>query len=263
MNKPPLINSSIQTLENIVTVLKAGTWEWNLQTGTVAVNRFWYDMLGYEDAEPEMTMQTWQDMIHPDDLETVMSAVKMHLDGNSDAYEVEFRLKHSNGEWVWIKSSGRIMEYDSNRDPLYFCGVHIDITDKKKARDEILAANELFRFLFSNSGDAIVLLKGSKIMDCNPRSLTFFDSSDREMVVGKSFLDVSPAEQPDGSESRSRFEASLQKAETGNPQWFAWQCQTMNEEAVDCEVCLKKLTSNPEGYVVALLQEGSDGEKNE
>ncbi|NEX12814.1 MAG: histidine kinase [Prosthecochloris sp.] len=257
MNKPPLINSSIQTLENVITVLKAGTWEWNIQTGIVTVNRFWYDMLGYEAAEPEMTMQTWQDMIHPDDLETVMSAAKMHLDGNSNVYEVEFRLKHCNGQWVWIRSNGRIMEYDGNRDPLYFCGVHIDITEKKTVQKELRAANELFRFLFSNSSDAIVLLKGAEIMDCNPRALTFFDCSDRNLIVGKSLLDLSPAKQPDGSESLVRFKTSLQKAETGKPQWFAWQCQTENKVPVECEVCLKKLTSNPEGYIVALLQDAS------
>ncbi|MCW8814623.1 MAG: PAS domain-containing protein [Chlorobium sp.] len=235
--------------------MKAGTWEWNLQTGSVTVNRFWYDMLGYEDAEPEMTMQAWQDMIHSDDLETVMSAVKKHLDGNSKVYEVEFRLKHRNGQWVWIKSSGRIMEYDGNRDPLYFCGVHIEITEKKTVQAELRAANELFRFLFSNSGDAILLLKGRTIIDCNSRALTRFECPDRNRITGKSLLDYAPARQPDGSDSSERYDASVRAAATGRPQWFSWQCLTMNNREFTCEICLNKLLANPEGYLVALLQQ--------
>jgi PAS domain-containing protein len=61
-------------LENIVEATHIGTWEWNIQTGDLVLNRQWVGMLGYTLAElAPISVLTWRRLIHPDDEQYVVA----------------------------------------------------------------------------------------------------------------------------------------------------------------------------------------------
>jgi two-component system sensor histidine kinase UhpB len=250
----PLINSSFQTLEHIINVLQLGTWEWNIQTGIVQVNRFWYAMLGYDEAEPEMSMQAWQDMIHHDDIQHVMDAVHAHLSGASTSYKSEFRLRHRDGGWIWVEAKGKIVEYDNSRSPLYFCGTHMDITKQKVTEEALRATNDTYRFLFRNTSDAILVLKDGFIVEENPGALKLFGCNDKSQLLDKHPAMISPEFQADGSESRQKAEAYLQSAASGEQQCFEWLHTRMNGTQFFAEVHLQHLPAQGEGAIIALVR---------
>jgi PAS domain S-box-containing protein len=123
-----------------------GEWDWNYKSGIVVRNARWAEMLGYSPEELDSTIQQGVDLMHPDDIPIVKRLTQEHFDGITDHYNIEYRMKTKNGEYKWIRDSGKIMVRDSDGNPLRLCGIHEDIDEGKRIRDRIdslLAEKEL------------------------------------------------------------------------------------------------------------------------
>jgi PAS domain S-box-containing protein len=120
----------------------AGTWEWNIQTGETIFNERWAEIIGYtlEELVP-ITIDTWQKYTHPDDLKYSAEILQKVFKGELEYYECEVRMKHKNGNWVWVLDSGKINQWDIEGKPLLMSGAHQDITQRKyaeKAKEDAL-----------------------------------------------------------------------------------------------------------------------------
>jgi len=113
-----------------------GVWDRNLQTGAVFYGENWRRGLGYDAAEEFV----YEKLVHRDDLTKVLEARQAHLSGESKRYEVEFRIRAKNGEWRWMLSRGRVVEWDSAGLPSRLVGTHTDITRFKEVEFELAQA---------------------------------------------------------------------------------------------------------------------------
>lgn len=130
-----------QRLSNILWGTNVGTWEWNIQTGETWFNERWAEMIGYSlDELQPTTVETWKTFLHPDDLQSCTDLLQRHFDGELDFYESEIRMRHKNGDWVWVLDRGRVIHYTPDEEPLMMYGTHQDITLRKQAQ---LKAEEL------------------------------------------------------------------------------------------------------------------------
>ncbi len=120
-----------------------GMWDWNLRTNEIMYNQRWSRMLGYAPESVEQDMRAWKELIHPDDLGNLNENIRMHLIGETDFLESEFRMKNSKGTWQWILARGKLTEWDSNNKPFRMTGTTMDINDRKKAEEELRHSNEL------------------------------------------------------------------------------------------------------------------------
>ncbi|MBX3119131.1 MAG: PAS domain-containing protein [Fimbriimonadaceae bacterium] len=120
-----------------------GTWDLDLPTGTVSMNTRWAEMVGYSTTElgAEITAESLERLTHPEDLPAVHAAMEAHLSGASPTYEVEHRLLHKNGQWIWVLDKGRICERDPDGNPIRMSGTHLDITERKEAEHQIHQMN--------------------------------------------------------------------------------------------------------------------------
>jgi PAS domain S-box-containing protein len=103
-----------------------GVWEWDMRTHRLHYSDACSTMLGYAPGEIESSLSAWGKLVHPGDLARVRRALDAHLDGRSDLYHVELRLRARDGSWRWIVDRGRVVERDDNGDALRAVGVHID-----------------------------------------------------------------------------------------------------------------------------------------
>jgi len=110
-----------------------GAWDWDMPTGNVRFNRRWVEMLGYAPEEIEPHVRTWEKLLHPEDAAPVMEVLQRHLDGETDAYQTEHRLRSKSGAWVWVLDSGRVIRRDAAGAPVRVAGIHMDITARKQA----------------------------------------------------------------------------------------------------------------------------------
>ena len=114
-----------------------GLWDWDIPTGQTYFNDIFYTMLGYESGELPMCVDTWKELIHPDDLEPTLADLRNHLEGSSPRYDNVHRLRTKFGSWQWIHDIGEIVERDENGSPKGMIGLHVDITATKNAQEAI------------------------------------------------------------------------------------------------------------------------------
>lgn len=125
-------------LTDIIDATRAGTWEWDIQTGTCQVNHRWAAMLGYALEElPPLSADAIKALTHPDDWQAALALVDRHLRGEIDFYECDIRMLHKQGDWIWMTDRGRLISRTTSGEPWIMRGTHIDITDKKQAEDVI------------------------------------------------------------------------------------------------------------------------------
>lgn len=130
-----------QRLSAILTSSNVGTWEWNIQTGHIIVNARWAEIIGYSLAEIlPITVETREKCIHPDDLISCKALLEKHFKGDLDYFEHETRMRHKNGNWVWVLDRGKITSWSADGVPLLMQGTHADISYRKLAEQEQRAA---------------------------------------------------------------------------------------------------------------------------
>ena len=144
-------------------------WEWDYISGKTYYSSRWYEMLGYEDQELEMSFDTWKNLCHPDDYQSTIKKITSVLDDpKSKGYNAEFRMLQKNGNWVWIQGRGNVVKRDEDLKPLLLSGTNTDISERKR-NEEILRESEAqFKALFENASDGIIYLSTkTEIVDLN------------------------------------------------------------------------------------------------
>ncbi len=125
-------------MQDILEGTHVGTWEWNVQTGASMYNDQYVGMLGYTLAELEpLGYDTWVRLVHPDDLVASSQAMQAHLDGEREGYEIEVRMLHKQGHWIWVLAKGRLAQRLDDGRPLWVYGTHMDITERKRAEQQL------------------------------------------------------------------------------------------------------------------------------
>ena len=109
-----------------------GLWDWKVQTGEVYFSPRMEIMLGYAAGEWIPHISSWQKLVHPGDLDQVMDRLHEHLVGHREYFQVEYRMRHRDGRWIWIMSSGRVVARDTSGLPIRAVGTHIDISNRKE-----------------------------------------------------------------------------------------------------------------------------------
>jgi len=135
------LQQQIQWHNLIIKNANVGFWSRNLKENTVKYHEQWAKMLEYSIEEVQAKPKIWESLIHPDDKKMAMKTINNFLEGKSDTYYSEYRLKTKSGDWRWILDKGQVTERDKNGKILRCAGTHFDITDKIKMQ-EIMIQNE-------------------------------------------------------------------------------------------------------------------------
>nr|WP_272211194.1 PAS domain S-box protein [Marinicella sp. W31]MDC2877081.1 PAS domain S-box protein [Marinicella sp. W31] len=125
-------------LQQIIDATRSGTWEWNIQTGELRINRQWAAIIGEDLRELDPArIDTLLERLHPDDLSEHEALLSAHVRGETDSYDYEARLRHKSGGWVWVAGRGRILTWTGNGKPEWMFGTLQDITRQKDAQNEL------------------------------------------------------------------------------------------------------------------------------
>lgn len=128
-----------QRLTNILEGTRAGTWEWNIQTGETHFNDNWANMIGYKLSELEpISINTWLKFVHPDDTKLSEALLEKHFSGELAYYECEARMRHKDGRWIWVLDRGKVTAWSQDGRPLLMSGTHQDISKRKQLEFELI-----------------------------------------------------------------------------------------------------------------------------
>jgi PAS domain S-box-containing protein len=197
-----LISQSLQLerqrLQGIIEGTHTGTWEWNVQTGETRFNERWAQICGYtlEELAP-ISIRTWRCLTHQDDLQVADANMNRHLNGETDHYECECRMRHKSGAWVWVYDRGRIIECTPDGKPLFVSGMHMDITERMRAVEELRESEEKFRILLEESPDPIFSFTPEYQYKYANIAFATGIGKPIEDIIGKSIYDVFSMEEAD------------------------------------------------------------------
>ncbi len=112
-------------------------WEMELPSGEVQFDDKKAEMLGYSPEKFEH-YSDFTDLLHPEDHDKAMKAMKDHIEGNAERYEVEYRIKKKDGDYKWFRDVGSITQEKDNHTVV--TGIVIDIDERKEIqeREDIL-----------------------------------------------------------------------------------------------------------------------------
>jgi PAS domain S-box-containing protein len=103
------------------------------------VNEALCRMLGYTEAE--LRARSFQDITHPEDLESDLDYLHECVAGMRTTYQMEKRYFRKDGNVIWVNLAVSILRAE-NHTPLYFISQIQDITARKKAEQELVAARD-------------------------------------------------------------------------------------------------------------------------
>lgn len=132
------LHESEERLKLALSGADEGTWDLDIPTGSLNFDSQWGCILGY-DAENERphSFDEWAELIHADDRDRVLKAMRDHVDGLASEYKAEYRIRSRSGVIKWVAGHGRAVCHDQHGKALRVVGVTRDVTMKKQAEDRI------------------------------------------------------------------------------------------------------------------------------
>ena len=113
-----------------------GLFDWNLVTNEIYYSPNWKKMLGYEDHELPNDFSIWEKLTKPEDVKKSWEMQHEMINKKRDRFEIEFQMKHKKGHWIEVLSRAKAI-FDENGKAIRMIGTHIDITERKKAQEEL------------------------------------------------------------------------------------------------------------------------------
>lgn len=144
-------------MEYILEGTNAGTWEWDMISNRVTVNERWAEMKGYRFEDVETFGIEWfLSLVHPEDRTRLKSKLEQVNKGAIPVYEMEMRIRHRQGHYIWIEARGKILERSESGEPIQMSGTHLDITKRKMEEIEREMEREQFKTTLLSIGDGVI-----------------------------------------------------------------------------------------------------------
>ncbi len=152
------LSESEYRLDLALEASELAVWDWNLATGDVRFSRHWWPILGYEPDEIPLRIEAWEKLTHPDDLARVKSLLAATVKGSVPVLDDEYRMRTKSGEWIWIRTVGRVMGRDAAGRAVRMTGTHGDVTERRLQQEKIARLSRI-QAVLSGINSAIVHIR--------------------------------------------------------------------------------------------------------
>lgn len=170
-----------ERLKMVMEVAVDGIWDWKINEGEVFFDQRYYAMAGYAPDEFPASFEEWEKRVHPDDLSEAKIRLQAHIQGQTDLYEAHFRFKSKADNWIWLKSRGKIFEWDTNGKPVRMIGTHTDISELKQAEAVRQQSEETYRLFIENAHDCVFITQSGSVAYANPSTERMMGYSQQEL----------------------------------------------------------------------------------
>ena len=134
-------------------------WDWNMKSDVIFYSQKWKQLMGYDTTDNPSTLSSWLNLVHTKDMALVNERLKNHLDGNSEFFVVDHRIRQSE-PLRWINVRGKIIR-GKNDENIRMVGTIRDITTRKD--NEVKERLEHERFIaFVENIPALAFIKNAQ-----------------------------------------------------------------------------------------------------
>ncbi len=111
-------------------------WEWNPDTGEYFCSDKLQDIIGNKWRKYKYAKDFTYNLVHPEDLDKLIDEMRKHINNETKAIEIEYRLKRSDGYYVWALCKGKAIRNSENK-VLKLAGSISDISRKKLSEGKL------------------------------------------------------------------------------------------------------------------------------
>ena len=179
------LSSELKTKEERLSLAmeaaRDGIWDWDLESNELYYSPAWSGMLGYQENELLGSLEIWESLVHPEDIDNAKRVIEDYMTGRLPVYSMEFRMKHKNGHYLNILSRGKMIRRESDQKPIRFIGTHSDLTEIRQAEKDL----HIFKILVEKSshGCGLYTLEG-KVSYMNSSLLGFLKIDNLKDAMG-------------------------------------------------------------------------------
>ncbi len=182
-----LLQRSEERFKLAIENTQAGLWDWNVETGELITSPEWSTMLGYEPG-CLTHISEYEALFHPVDLPEAQRRLQTHFDGKAPFYEIEHRLRHKDGHWIWVLGKGKVVNRDKDDQPLRMIGTNVEITARIITEEKL----RLTQFAVDNASDEVYQAdKEGRIIYANQQACRNLGYAQDELI-GLSIQDINP-----------------------------------------------------------------------
>lgn len=143
-------------------------------------------ILGY--APDELLNQNLLSMVHTDDMEKTES-VRQEVVVNLINGRTSYQLRKKDGSYIWVEALCRAVVDPETRNIIEVVSVIRDITERKRAEEELWSRKRAFRSLIENSPDAVIIARNEEILFINATGVHLLGANSAEDIMAKSLMD--------------------------------------------------------------------------
>lgn len=184
-------------------------WDNDLATGEQQWAGATEALFGYP-AHVSNKGEWWEECIHPDDRNRVLSSLRA-VYGGGESWSQEYRFRRASGEYAIVVDRGHVVR-DEEGVPRRMVGSMADVTEMRRWERTLRESEKRFNTTFEAAavGMAHVALDGSwlRVND----KLCEISGYGRDELIGMTFMDLTPPEDLEGSRERK---GSLIKGDLG------------------------------------------------
>jgi PAS domain S-box-containing protein len=170
-----------------------GAWELDLTDHTAWRSLRHDEIFGYKTLLPLWTFDMFIGHVLPEDRDPVNEKYERALATRTD-WDFECRIKRVDGQvrWIWAKGNPK---YDEDNKPLKMFGIVQDITERKKAEEDLRQSQEHFRSIVADTDAGYFFIdKDGIIRDVNKAWVRLYGYDSADEVLNRHFVDIQKVE---------------------------------------------------------------------
>jgi PAS domain S-box-containing protein len=224
------LTAAERRLELAVHGSELAVWDWDVATDAVYLSEGWAKVVGGAARPTTTSSGALLQLVHPEDFERVRDAMAAALQGTSDRYEIDHRVRGPGGAYRWIASRGRVVARDGAGRAQRLAGTNADIT-ARKAAERALAERELQLRQMADSVPVMIveLDEADRFRFCNRPYEEYF-GVEREDIAGR------PVHETLSADGVERFRAAAPKVRAGEPVAYERELERTGRSPATLEV---------------------------
>ena len=144
----------IFTFRNVVTELtqeyvlnmalhrtKIFPWSYDIKCNLMIIDPRYFEYLGIPAGDCTLTNEQFAQMVHPDDIEGVITALTLTVHGSLIETPVSYRLRRGDGQWEWFEAQSTYLG-QGTQTPFRLVGVCMSTQEHKKIEEELTKARD-------------------------------------------------------------------------------------------------------------------------
>jgi len=211
----------------------AGLWDWRIRDDIVVTDGHYFRMLGHPEPPGPIGIDRFFDGLHPDDRAAIESEVaRVFAATGSAEYDVDFRLRKADGDYLWVRSFGRVVERDESGAPLRMIGYHVDADQEHRRADRLARVEQRLRLFVENTPAPVAML--DRELRFMTASRGYLEHHGLAGVEGRPFREVFPWASDDwlgllqraiAGETLSKARSRRRRRSDGRPYHVRWKLE--------------------------------------